>query len=117
MARAVEFSYAELAALPQVITRTLQCAGNGRRFFMETFGITPPASATDSARTPVCRGWARSNDHLGAPAVIVDACNGVLARVHRPQRGAPECGAVHTVLPDAVRSGGSAVPRSRCSAR
>ncbi len=38
--RAVQFSYAELTALPQVsIARTLECAGNGRRFFMETFGI------------------------------------------------------------------------------
>lgn len=38
--REVEFSYAELAALPHVsITRTLECAGNGRRFFMETYGV------------------------------------------------------------------------------
>ena len=65
----------------------------------------------------VASGWARSNDHLGAPAAVVDALNGVLARAHRPQRGVPECGTVHTVLPHAIRSGGSAVPRSRCSAR
>ena len=38
--RPVDMSYADIAALPQTtLTRTLECAGNGRRFFMETFGV------------------------------------------------------------------------------
>lgn len=38
--RPVEFSYDQLNAMPQTtITRTLECAGNGRRLFMEAFGI------------------------------------------------------------------------------
>ncbi len=35
-----EFTYEELCALPQTtITRTIECAGNGRRFFKEFFGV------------------------------------------------------------------------------
>ena len=44
--------------------------------------------------------------------IAVSAVNGVLARAHRPQRGAPECGVVHTVLPHAIRGRGPAVPCS-----
>ncbi len=55
--------------------------------------ITPALPPPDSARTRVAGGWARSNDHLGAPAAVVDALNGVLTRAHRPQRCVPECGA------------------------
>ena len=36
----VELSYAELEAMPQVtLTRTMECAGNGRRFYKEHFGV------------------------------------------------------------------------------
>ncbi len=79
--------------------------------------ITPPLPppTVHGPRLPV--GGRAATPHLGASAAVVDAVNGVLARAHRPQRGAPECGAVHTVLPHAIRSRGSAVPRSRCSAR
>jgi DMSO/TMAO reductase YedYZ molybdopterin-dependent catalytic subunit len=36
----VELTYEELCAMPQVtVTRTLECAGNGRRFFKEAFGV------------------------------------------------------------------------------
>ncbi len=36
----VELSYADLTAMPQVtVTRVIECAGNGRRFFKETFGV------------------------------------------------------------------------------
>jgi len=37
---AIEFSYAELSAMPQVsVTRMIECAGNGRRFFKDVFGV------------------------------------------------------------------------------
>jgi len=38
--REVELTYAELSAMPQVtLTATMECAGNGRRFFMEAYGV------------------------------------------------------------------------------
>src|SRR5579875_1972900 len=37
---AVELTYQDLESMPQVtVTRTMECAGNGRRFFKEHFGI------------------------------------------------------------------------------
>jgi DMSO/TMAO reductase YedYZ molybdopterin-dependent catalytic subunit len=37
--REVEYSYPDLQAMPQVsVVKALECAGNGRRFFKETFG-------------------------------------------------------------------------------
>jgi DMSO/TMAO reductase YedYZ molybdopterin-dependent catalytic subunit len=37
--RAIELTYEELEAMPQVmLTRTIECAGNGRRFFKDQFG-------------------------------------------------------------------------------
>jgi len=36
----VELTYEELEAMPQVtLTRTMECAGNGRRFYKEHFGV------------------------------------------------------------------------------
>lgn len=36
----VELTYADLEAMPQVtLTRTMECAGNGRRFYKEHFGV------------------------------------------------------------------------------
>lgn len=38
VSRAVEYSYADLLAMPQVsVVKALECAGNGRRFFKEAF--------------------------------------------------------------------------------
>ena len=81
------------------------------------YGVMVIAWSIGGVVSPGCPWVGRSNDHLGASAAVVDAVNGVLARAHRRQRGVPECGAVHTVLPHAIRSGGSAVPCLRCSAR
>ncbi len=36
----VEFTYDQIAAMPQItVTRVIECAGNGRRFFKEFFGV------------------------------------------------------------------------------
>lgn len=38
--RPLELTYGELESMPQVtLTRTIECAGNGRRFFKEHFGV------------------------------------------------------------------------------
>jgi DMSO/TMAO reductase YedYZ molybdopterin-dependent catalytic subunit len=39
VSREVEYSYADLQAMPQVtVVKAIECAGNGRRFFKEAFG-------------------------------------------------------------------------------
>lgn len=39
---AVNLTYEDLLAMPQVsLTRTMECAGNGRRFYKEHFGVAP----------------------------------------------------------------------------
>lgn len=38
--RPLQLSYGDLCAMPQItLARTIECAGNGRRFFKETFGV------------------------------------------------------------------------------
>lgn len=38
--RSLELTYDDLASMPQVtLTRTLECAGNGRRYYKESFGV------------------------------------------------------------------------------
>lgn len=49
--RPVELAYADLEAFPQVtLIRTMECAGNGRRFYKEHFGVE--GKAVNGVRVP-----------------------------------------------------------------